>query len=225
MKHGVFLPESTLSADPLMLCSYSPHVQLHASTSVRMLKVQSTGNHTIAWTHEKTANAGSTLKDGCGTHMARELKTVTYMQFVFPLPTHEKRWGTTSMKRGNKKKLFPSLSLISFSLPLPIHFSPLPSLPFPYYSALPTTAPPTPKPQITNTLHTLNFILKQNVRTYDSTSMHSKLSQSTAPLLTIIFIIIINPLTTRVVGAHRGFCNQFSPFFPVLHCPLGLAEL
>ena len=24
---------------------------------------------------------------------------------------------------------------------------------------------------------------------------------------------------------HRWFCNQFSPFFPVLHCPLGLAKL
>ena len=27
------------------------------------------------------------------------------------------------------------------------------------------------------------------------------------------------------MGHHRWFCNQFSPFFPVLHCPLGLAEL
>ena len=27
------------------------------------------------------------------------------------------------------------------------------------------------------------------------------------------------------LGHHRWFCNQFSPFFPVLHCPLGLAEL
>ena len=26
-------------------------------------------------------------------------------------------------------------------------------------------------------------------------------------------------------GTNRWFCNQFSPFFPVLHCPLGLAEL
>ena len=24
---------------------------------------------------------------------------------------------------------------------------------------------------------------------------------------------------------HRRFCNQFSPFFPVIHCPLGPAEL
>ena len=24
---------------------------------------------------------------------------------------------------------------------------------------------------------------------------------------------------------HRWFHNQFSPFFPVLHCPLGFAEL
>ena len=27
------------------------------------------------------------------------------------------------------------------------------------------------------------------------------------------------------LGHHRWFCNQFSPFFLVLHCPLGLAEL
>ena len=27
------------------------------------------------------------------------------------------------------------------------------------------------------------------------------------------------------LGHHRWFCNQFSPFFPVLHCPLELAEL
>ena len=41
----------------------------------------------------------------------------------------------------------------------------------------------------------------------------------------IIIIIIINPLTARVVVAHRWFWNQFSPFFPVLHRPLGPAEL
>ena len=27
------------------------------------------------------------------------------------------------------------------------------------------------------------------------------------------------------LGHHRWFCNQFSSFFPVLHCPLGLVEL
>ena len=27
------------------------------------------------------------------------------------------------------------------------------------------------------------------------------------------------------MGHYRWFCNQFSPFFPVLHCPLGPAEL
>ena len=42
----------------------------------------------------------------------------------------------------------------------------------------------------------------------------------------IIFIIIItNPLTGVSLGHHRWFCNQFSSFSPVLHCPLGLAEL
>ena len=33
------------------------------------------------------------------------------------------------------------------------------------------------------------------------------------------------PSTRGSLGHHRWFCNQFSPFFPVLHCPLGLAEL
>ena len=41
-----------------------------------------------------------------------------------------------------------------------------------------------------------------------------------------IIIIIINPLTARVVGAPQMILHkQFSPFFPVPHCPLGLGEL
>ena len=44
-------------------------------------------------------------------------------------------------------------------------------------------------------------------------------------LMKDIIIIIISPLTARVVGAPWWFCNRFSPFFPVLNCPLGLAEL
>ena len=40
-----------------------------------------------------------------------------------------------------------------------------------------------------------------------------------------LIIIIIYPLTTRSLGHHRWFCNHFPPFFPVLHCPLGLGEL
>ena len=45
-------------------------------------------------------------------------------------------------------------------------------------------------------------------------------------IIIIIIIIIINPLTTRVLGHHRWFCNHFFfQFFPVLHCPLGLAKL
>ena len=44
--------------------------------------------------------------------------------------------------------------------------------------------------------------------------------------LRIIIIIIINPLTARVVGASQMILQPllFS-FFPVPHCPLGLAEL
>ena len=39
-------------------------------------------------------------------------------------------------------------------------------------------------------------------------------------------IIIINPLTARVIGAPQMILQPvFFPFFPVLHCPLGLVEL
>ena len=33
------------------------------------------------------------------------------------------------------------------------------------------------------------------------------------------------PESRGSLGHHRRFHNQFSPFLPVLHCPLGLAEL
>ena len=42
----------------------------------------------------------------------------------------------------------------------------------------------------------------------------------------IIIIIIINPLNARVVGAPQMILQPvFSPFFPVLYCPLGLGKL
>ena len=46
-------------------------------------------------------------------------------------------------------------------------------------------------------------------------------------IIIIIIIIITNPLTARVVGTPQMILQPvfFSPFFPVLHCPLGLAEL
>ena len=44
-------------------------------------------------------------------------------------------------------------------------------------------------------------------------------------LVIIIIIIIIYPLTARVVGAPHMILHQFPPFFPVLHCPLGLGEI
>ena len=40
--------------------------------------------------------------------------------------------------------------------------------------------------------------------------------------LSLIIIIVINPLTARVVWAPQ---MTLQPVFPVLHCPLGLAEL
>ena len=41
----------------------------------------------------------------------------------------------------------------------------------------------------------------------------------------IIIIIIINSLTARVVGAPQMTLQTVFSIFPVLHCPLGLAEL
>ena len=39
VRHGIFLPESTFSADSLEV-SVHPHMQPHALTPVRMLKIQ-----------------------------------------------------------------------------------------------------------------------------------------------------------------------------------------
>ena len=44
-------------------------------------------------------------------------------------------------------------------------------------------------------------------------------------IIIIIIIIIVNPLTARVVGAPHMILQPISPFFPVLHRPLGPAEL
>ena len=41
----------------------------------------------------------------------------------------------------------------------------------------------------------------------------------------VIIIIIINPLTARVAGAPQMILQPLFSIFPVLHCPLGLAEL
>ena len=59
-------------------------------------------------------------------------------------------------------------------------------------------------------------------------SMHSR-TQTHKYTVTCIqlhfFIIIINPLTARVVGAPQMILQPVFSIFPVLHCPLGLAEL
>ena len=44
-------------------------------------------------------------------------------------------------------------------------------------------------------------------------------------MLCFIIIIIINPLTARVVGAPQIILRPVFSIFPVLHCPLGLGEL
>ena len=40
-------------------CPYISRVQSHALTSVRTLKIPSTGSHAFAWTHENTARTVS----------------------------------------------------------------------------------------------------------------------------------------------------------------------
>ena len=59
----------------------------------------------------------------------------------------------------------------------------------------------------------------------EMTMMHIHTFADTDCFVCIIIIIIINPLTARSLGHYRWFCDQFSPFSPVLHCPLGLAKL
>ena len=49
-------------------CQYSPCVQLHASMSVRMLKIPDTGSHITVWTHEYTTHTdrnGQLCSCGC----------------------------------------------------------------------------------------------------------------------------------------------------------------
>ena len=46
---------SQLFVQTLLRCPYSPRVQSHALTSVRKLKIRSTGSYTFVWTHENTA--------------------------------------------------------------------------------------------------------------------------------------------------------------------------
>ena len=53
-QRGIFLPESTSRADSLAVSVQPPCAT--ASTSVRWLKIPSTGSHTIVWTHGKTAH-------------------------------------------------------------------------------------------------------------------------------------------------------------------------
>ena len=47
-----FVSHSQLSVQTLLRCPYSPLVQSHTLTSVRMLKISDTGSRTIVWTHE-----------------------------------------------------------------------------------------------------------------------------------------------------------------------------
>ena len=56
VQQGIFLLESTFSADSLMVSMQPPQVQSHASTSVRMLKILNTSSYATVWTQENTAH-------------------------------------------------------------------------------------------------------------------------------------------------------------------------
>ena len=58
-----FFSQSQLSVQTLLQCPYSPGVQLHASTSVCMLKIPNMGIH-IVWTHKNTAHSDTLIKMG-----------------------------------------------------------------------------------------------------------------------------------------------------------------
>ena len=60
---------------------------------------------------------------------------------------------------------------------------------------------------------------------FPATCLWRRMSQTFAGLIIIIIIIMINPLTARVVGAPQMTLQPVFTIFPVLHCPLGLAEL
>ena len=59
----------------------------------------------------------------------------------------------------------------------------------------------------------INFITQRCILPYENNSVHN------------YRIIIINPLTARVVGAPQIILQTIFSIFPVFHCPLGLAEL
>ena len=60
MLEGKEEEEEEISAD-LLWCPYSPRVESHALTSVRMLKIPSIGSHTSVRTHENTEH---TVRNG-----------------------------------------------------------------------------------------------------------------------------------------------------------------
>ena len=78
---------------------------------------------------------------------------------------------------------------------------------------------------VTTLLQTLP--VKENVQSEDAdntvtTGFTEKYTGRVRSVL--IIIIIINPLTARVVGAPQIILQPVFSIFPVLHCPLGLAE-
>ena len=79
---------------------------------------------------------------------------------------------------------------------------------------------------VTTLLQTLP--VKENVQSEDAdntvtTGFTEKYTGRVRSVL--IIIIIINPFTARVVGAPQIILQPVFSIFPVLHCPLGLAEL
>ena len=85
MRQGIFLPESTFSADTLTVSAYSTGVQARASTCVRTLTIPNTGSHIIVWTHENTPHT-----DRMGIYSAALAATVPYAGKVTQFPARDK---------------------------------------------------------------------------------------------------------------------------------------
>ena len=87
-----FFSQSQLSVQTLLQCPYSPGVQLHASTSVCMLKIPNTGIH-IVWTHKNTAHSDTLIKMGSVALVI----AVPYSGKVTQI-CHRGQWNTKNQK-------------------------------------------------------------------------------------------------------------------------------
>ena len=92
----------------LLRCPYSLRAQLHASTSVRTLKIPSAGSHTIVWTGENTAH---TDRSGYSAARATDVPYPNFRQSDNKEQTKKSRTHTKSQEvRAELMIVFPRLS-------------------------------------------------------------------------------------------------------------------